>query len=148
MMHYETSSEETSNWGLVNRSLVSLQFKQNSFKLAVDFSKRKSWPVWTVTDNGAQSYFNFHVGFLPRPSQRLFSSADKMIVFAPRWWFCLFLLHLCGQQRVNPGVAAGGKVSEWVGDTSNVTEHGGGLDSQSSRQVCVPPLPNMCYLLH
>lgn len=90
MMHYETSSEETSNRGLVNRSLVSLQFKQNSFELAVDFSKRKSWPMWTITDNGAQSYFNFHVGFLPRPSQRLFSSADKTVVLPQGNGFACF----------------------------------------------------------
>lgn len=80
MMHCETSSETTSHrdsLSLINHSLVSLQFKQDSLKFTVSLSKRKSWPMWTIKDNGAESYLNFREGFLPRTSSQLCSGADK-----------------------------------------------------------------------
>lgn len=102
VMQCETSSETTSHrdsLSLINHSFVQLQFKQDSFKLTVSLSTRKSWPTWTIKDNVAQSSVKFKVGFLPRASSRLCSGTDKMWVLPHGDGVGDLVLHLCGQHR-------------------------------------------------
>lgn len=158
MMHCETTSETTSNrdsLSLINHSLVSLQFKQDSFKFTVSLSKRKSWPTWAIKNHGVQSDFNFKAGFLPRASSRFCSGTDKIEVLPQADGVGDLVLHLCswhrsgygGREWILGGSAGGrtggrGEISGAVGDNHKVAGRGGGLESQGSGGkggLCVSP---------